>query len=128
MPGQDIPKTVTATPDGIPTVTVKIEHNTTPVPHTDPVPENGKTPTGKVINGAHKSDLNETITRTINVTTPDGQTKTITQDAHIYRNATYDDVTGEVTYGKWWIALLQQRLMVTHQAKLRLPKKRLRMV
>ena len=101
MPGQDIPKTVTATPDGIPTVTVKIEHNTTPVPHTDPVPENGKTPTGKVINGAHKSDLNQTITRTINVTTPDGQTKTITQDAHIYRDATYDDVTGEVTYGKW---------------------------
>ncbi|WP_270529475.1 mucin-binding protein [Limosilactobacillus vaginalis] len=99
--GQNIPKTVTATADGVPTVVVKIEHATTKVPHTDPVKPGAKTPTGKVIDGAYEADLNQTITRTINVTTPDGKTTTTTQVAKIYRDATYDNVTGEVTYGKW---------------------------
>ena len=99
--GQNIPKTVTATADGVPTVVVKIEHATTKVPHTDPVKPGAKTPTGKVIDGAHEADLNQTITRTINVKTPDGKTTTTTQVAKIYRDATYDNVTGEVTYGAW---------------------------
>ena len=54
-----------------------------------------------MIDGAHESDLNQTITRTINVTTPDGQTTTTKQVAKIFRDATIDDVTGEVTYGSW---------------------------
>ncbi|PUH32837.1 hypothetical protein DB324_10255, partial [Limosilactobacillus reuteri] len=60
-----------------------------------------KTPTGKVIDGAHEADLNQTITRTINVKTPDGTMTTTKQVAKIYRDATYDNVTGEATYGKW---------------------------
>ena len=54
-----------------------------------------------MIDGAHDKDLNQTITRTINVKTPDGQTTTTTQVAKIFRDATIDDVTGEVTYGSW---------------------------
>lgn len=101
VPGQEIPQTVTVTPDGVPTVTIQIEHGTTPVSHTDPVPTDAKTPTGKDINGAHEDDLNRTVTRTIIVTMPDGQTTTTKQVAHIYRDAHYDDVTGDVTYGEW---------------------------
>ena len=101
VPGQDIPATVTATADGIPTVVIKIKHSTTNVDHTNPVPDGEKTVTGSVINGAHENDLNQTITRTIVVTNPDGTKQTIPQAAKIYRNATYDDVTGTVTYGEW---------------------------
>ncbi|MCT3343043.1 LPXTG cell wall anchor domain-containing protein, partial [Lactobacillus johnsonii] len=72
VPGQEIPQSVTATAEGIPTVVIKIEHGITKVEHTSPVPTGEKTVTGEVINGAHASDLNQTITRTINVTNPDG--------------------------------------------------------
>ncbi|MDL2057208.1 MBG domain-containing protein [Limosilactobacillus reuteri] len=101
VPGQEIPKTVTATADGISTVIVKVEHGTTNVDHTNPVPDGEKTVTGSVIDGAHESDLNQTITRTIVVTNPDGTKQTITQEGKIYRDATYDNVTGKVTYGEW---------------------------
>ncbi|MCC4397148.1 BspA family leucine-rich repeat surface protein [Limosilactobacillus reuteri] len=101
VPGQEIPKTVTATADGIPTVVIKIKHGTTKVDHNKPVPDGEKTVTGEVIDGAHESNLNQTITRTIVITNPDRTKQTITQEAKIYRDATYDDVTGEVTYGEW---------------------------
>jgi LPXTG-motif cell wall-anchored protein len=95
------PKTVKFGPEGHPDIVIEIEHNITKVPHDNPVPENGKTPTDKPIDGAHEDDLNQTITRTINVKNPDGTTDTTTQTAKIYRDASYDDVTGEVTYGDW---------------------------
>ena len=101
VPGQEIPKTVTATGEGIPTVVIKIEHGITNVDHNNPVPDGAKTVTGEVINGAHASDLNQTITRTINVTNPDGTKNTEVQTAKLYRNASYDNVTGAVTYGEW---------------------------
>ena len=81
--------------------TIKIKHGVTNIDHTNPVPDGEKTPTGKVIEGAHASDLNQTITRTIIVTNPDGTKSTEVQTAKLYRDATYDDVTGEVTYGEW---------------------------
>lgn len=81
--------------------TIKIKHGITNVDHTNPVPDGEKTPTGKVIDGAHENDLNQTITRTIVVTKPDGTKHTITQEGKIYRDATYDNVTGKVTYGEW---------------------------
>ncbi|MGI1819875.1 MBG domain-containing protein, partial [Lactobacillus johnsonii] len=101
VPGQEIPQSVTATAEGIPTVVIKIEHGITNVDHNNPVPDGEKTVTGAVIDGAHTSDLNQTITRTINVTTPDGTKNTEVQTAKIYRNASYDNVTGAVTYGEW---------------------------
>ena len=83
------------------TTIIKIKHGITNVDHNNPVPDGAKTVTGKVINGAHANDLNQTITRTINVTNPDGTKSTEVQTAKIYRNASYDNVTGEVTYGEW---------------------------
>ncbi|KRM34448.1 hypothetical protein FC44_GL001159 [Lactobacillus intestinalis DSM 6629] len=83
------------------TTVIKIEHGITNVDHNNPVPTGEKTVTGAVINGAHASDLNQTITRTINVTKPDGTKSTEVQTAKIYRNASYDNVTGAVTYGEW---------------------------
>ncbi|WP_289762177.1 MBG domain-containing protein [Lactobacillus intestinalis] len=83
------------------TTVIKIEHGITKVDHNNPVPDGEKTVTGAVINGAHASDLNQTITRTINVTKPDGTKSTEVQTAKIYRDASYDNVTGAVTYGEW---------------------------
>ena len=97
----DAPATITFTGAHTDDITIKIEHGKTSVDHNHPVKPGDKTPSGKVIDGAHKSDLNQTITRTINVTTPDGQTTTTKQVAKIFRDATIDDVTGEVTYGSW---------------------------
>ncbi|MCC4382968.1 BspA family leucine-rich repeat surface protein [Limosilactobacillus reuteri] len=100
---------VASDPSSVPTeitlengiTTIKIKHGTTNVDHTNPVSDGEKTVTGSVIDGAHENDLNQTITRTIVVTNPDGTKQTITQEAKIYRDATYDNVTGKVTYGKW---------------------------
>lgn len=72
-------------------------------------PDNPKTPAdvlpdnpGKNYpSGVAKDDLNKTVTRTINIKTPDGKTQTITQKAEFTRSATVDEVTGEVTYGPW---------------------------
>ncbi|WP_301049841.1 LPXTG cell wall anchor domain-containing protein, partial [Lactobacillus intestinalis] len=83
------------------TTIIKIKHGVTNVDHNNPVPDGAKTVTGEVIDGAHETDLNQTITRIINVTNPDGTKSTEVQTAKIYRNASYDNVTGEVTYGEW---------------------------
>ncbi|OUQ43669.1 mucin-binding protein, partial [Lactobacillus gallinarum] len=97
----DAPATITFTGAHTDDITIKIEHGKTSVDHNHPVNPGDKTPSGKEIKGAHDEDLNQTITRTINVTTPDGQTTTTKQVAKIFRDATIDDVTGEVTYGSW---------------------------
>ena len=97
----DAPATITFTGAHTDDITIKIEHGKTSVDHNHPVNPGAKTPSGKEIKGAHDEDLNKTITRTINVTTPDGQTTTTKQVAKIFRDATIDDVTGEVTYGSW---------------------------
>lgn len=83
------------------TTLIMIKHGTTNVDHNNPVPEGEKTPTGKEIDGAHENELNQAITRTINVINPDGTKSTEVQTAKIYRDARYDDVTGQVTYGEW---------------------------
>ncbi|MEE6639107.1 hypothetical protein PS376_06080 [Limosilactobacillus pontis] len=88
---------------GIPTpdTTITIDHNETAVDYNSPVDPGAKTPTGRDIKGAHENDLNQTITRTINVTAPNGKTATTKQVAKLHRDAVIDDVTGDVTYGKW---------------------------
>ncbi|MQB79222.1 peptidase, partial [Lactobacillus reuteri] len=100
--GQVVPKTITFTGDSTPDTKVTVQHHHSKVSHTDPVPGDGKTPTNKPINGAHDSDLNQTITRTIKVKDPHtNKVATTKQVAKIFRDATVDDVTGEVTYGDW---------------------------
>src|SRR5699024_9447212 len=84
------------------TIDIDLSHVITNVDHTKPVPADGKTPTNKPINGAHDSELNQTSTRTIKVTHPHtNKVSTTKQVAKIFRDATVDDVTGEVTYGDW---------------------------
>lgn len=51
--------------------------------------------------GVSDKDLNNTLTRTITVHLPNGQTKVVTQLLHFYRDADVDVVTGVVTYTTW---------------------------
>ena len=101
--GQDIPKSVTATATGIPTVTVKVEHSTIIV--TPETPEKD-IPTGPVPGDPSKNyekmeSLTASPTRTIVVTDPSGKTTKVTQTVNFTRTATFDEVTGEITYSNW---------------------------
>ena len=102
---ETIPTEITFTPDGHPTVTVKVEHR-----HVTVTPDQPKTPNDTLPNnpskpfpsGVAKDDLNKTIIRTINVTDPHTQqVTTTTQTVHLTRTADVDEVTGDVKYGAW---------------------------
>lgn len=83
-------------------VTLEIKHRHRQVSFTKPLAENTKTVSGKLIMGAHDSDLNKTITRTIMVEDP--RTNKVTkhiQSIDLHRDAVVDEVTGEVDYGEW---------------------------
>ncbi len=82
---------------------VHVRHKITSVSHNNPKQKGDKTLSGKVIVGVQDGDLNRTITRTINVKNLDGTTSTTVQTAALYRDASYDEVTGKVTYGNWSI-------------------------
>ena len=82
---------------------VHFKHGTT-----DVTPDKPKTPsdiipgtTKHYPSGVDKDDLNKTVTRTINVISPDGKTTTIKQPVTLQRSATVDDVTGQITYKPW---------------------------
>lgn len=96
-----VPEKVHLTGTPTPDTTITIDHNETAVNHNSPVDPGAKTPTGRDIKDAHENDLNQTITRTINVTAPNGKTATTKQVAKLHRDAVIDDVTGDITYGKW---------------------------
>jgi len=101
--GQDIPKSVTATATGIPTVTVRVEHSTTIVTPKNPEKD---IPTGPVPGDPSKNyekmeSLTASPTRTIVVTDPSGKTTKVTQTVNFTRTATFDEVTGEITYSNW---------------------------
>ena len=102
---ETIPTELTFTPNGYPTITVKVEHR-----HVTVTPNNPKTPSDTLPNnptkpypsGVAKDDLNKTITRTINVVDPHTQkVATTTQTVHLTRTADVDEVTGDVEYGAW---------------------------
>ena len=98
---QDIPTSVKAGPDGIPTVTIKIKHGqlivTPDKPHknTDKMPDGDNYP-----KGVDTGDLNKDVTRTIVLHMPNGD-KQVNQVAKYTRVATIDLVTGKVTYSDW---------------------------
>ena len=102
--GEPVPTELSFGPDGHSDVTVTVDHQ-----HVTVTPDQPKTPTDKLPdnpaktypNGVGHDDLNKTITRTIKITMPGGQTKTVAQTAKLTRTADVDEVTGEVTYGKW---------------------------
>ena len=101
--GQKIPEEIAFGPEGHEDVTVKVEHQHVTVTPDKPQANGTKLPDNpaKTFTGVEASDLNKTITRTIKVTTPDGQTNTVTQTAKLTRTADVDEVTGDVTYGDW---------------------------
>ena len=104
VPDQKIPTTITATPDGITTVTVKVEHKIITVTPTDPKTPSDKLPDNPGKNypkGVDKTDLNKTITRKITVIKPDGTKEAHDQTVNLTRTATVDEVTGKVTYRDW---------------------------
>ena len=97
----------TVTPDsGDQTVTITYDHKTvevtpdSPKTPSDSLPDN---PGKKYTSGVSQSDLNKTVTRTINVTDPTtGKTTTSHQTVTFTRTATVDEVNGNVTsYGNW---------------------------
>ena len=108
-----VPSTITFTGSSTPDTFITIEHAHNPVKPDQPVQPGDKTPDGKTtIDGGHKADLNQTITRTVNITDPHtGNTTTTTQTAHITRTGDLDEVSGHVTYGSWttddkgWVAV-----------------------
>ena len=102
--GESVPTEITFGPDGHTDVAVTVDHQ-----HVTVTPDQPKTPADKLPNNPGKTypngvghdDLNRIVTRTIKVVTPDDQTKTVTQKVQLTRTADVDEVTGEVTYGKW---------------------------
>ena len=103
--GQNIPKTEKATPNGIDTVIVKVEHKTTTVPPTDPKTPEDKLPDNPdkhYPDGVGEKDLNKTIVRQITVVKPDGTRENHDQSVKLTRSATVDEVTGVITgYSDW---------------------------
>ena len=103
--GQNIPKTEKATPNGIDTVIVKVEHKTTTVPPTEPKTPEDKLPDNPdkhYPDGVSEKDLNKTIVRQITVVRPDGTRESHDQSVKLTRSATVDEVTGTVTgYSNW---------------------------
>ena len=103
--GQNIPKTEKATPNGIDTVIVKVEHKTTTVPPTDPKTPEDKLPDNPdkhYPDGVGEKDLNKTIVRQITVVKPDGTRENHDQSVKLTRSATVDEVTGTITgYSDW---------------------------
>lgn len=97
----DAPATITFTGAHTADITVHVIHGTRHVDHKTPDTPGTKTPTGKDVTGTQNSDLNQTITRTIVLHEPGKEAQTITQTAKIYRDATVDEVTGDVTYTDW---------------------------
>ena len=102
--GEPVPTELAFGPDGHADVTVTISHKHVTVTPDQPKTSSDKLPDNPAKtypNGVGHDDLNKTITRTIKITTPDGQTKTVEQTAHLTRTADVDEVTGEVTHGDW---------------------------
>lgn len=83
------------------TYEIHLKHGTLSVPANSPILDGMQTPSGVLINGAHESDLNKTVVRTIILKTPGQANQTVTQEAHLTRSAMVDEVTGDVTYGDW---------------------------
>ena len=86
------------TPDTI----VKVEHNHVSINYDKPQTDGTSIPGGAAeFKGVADNDLNQTLTRTIIVKMPNGQTKALAQTAKLSRDAVVDMVDGTVKYGDW---------------------------
>ena len=87
-------------------MTVKIEHRHVTVTADHPYADDTPLPDNPSLgfHGVSETDLNRTITRTIVINVPGQSAKTVTQEAHLTRSATVDEVTGAVVYEPWTTA------------------------
>ena len=101
--GQTLPSELTFTATGYLDTTVTIAHRVITVTAAQPQPNGTKLPDNPnlTFNGVENADLNRTVTRQIVINLPGQAPQTITQTVHLTRNATVDEVTGQVTYGAW---------------------------
>lgn len=101
--GQTLPSELTFTTTGYPDTTVTIAHRVITVTAAQPQPNGTKLLDNPnlTFNGVENADLNRTVTRQIVINLPGQAPQTITQTVHLTRNATVDEVTGQVTYGAW---------------------------
>lgn len=78
-------------------------HKSVTIDPSKPVKKGDKIPGTDIVSkgGLEESDLNHTVTRTINWTDPNGQKHTEKQTAKFSRTATIDLVTQKITYGAW---------------------------
>lgn len=79
-------------------MTDKITEITSPVKKGDLIPD---TCDSHYDTDVAESDLSRTITRTINITNPKGETTTTKQTVTFTRQAFVDEATGKVTFGTW---------------------------
>ncbi|MDF4188234.1 BspA family leucine-rich repeat surface protein [Ligilactobacillus salivarius] len=103
--GLSVPTEITFTTDDYPITNLAIEaiHTTVtadnPKTTADKLPDN---PTKNYPEGVSESDLNKTVTRTINITDPRTQKVTpVVQTVHLTRSADVDEITGKVVYSDW---------------------------
>ena len=101
--GGQVPSKLTFGADDHEPVVITISHRHVTVTSDQPRENGTKLPDNpaKTFEGVEANDLNKIITRTIKVTTPDGQTNTVAQTVKLTRTADVDEVTGEVKYGAW---------------------------
>ena len=99
----EVPSEVTIKPDDTP-ITVTVEHGKSHVTPDKPVNKGDLIPDTKdkhYPEGLTHNDLNKTVTRTVSITDPSGKKTTSVQTVTFTRDATVDEVTGEVAYGNW---------------------------
>ena len=103
VPSQEIPKTVTATAEGIPTVVIHVEASSiivTPETPEKDIPK-GKVPGNPSSTYPEMEELEVSPTRTIILVKPDDSRENIIQKVIFTRTATFNEVSGEVTYSAW---------------------------
>ena len=99
---QTIPTSVTFDDNGVPDTTITIEHDHVAVSHDKPQTTGTQIPNGAAkFKGVANSDLNKTVTRTVTITSPNGNAKTTTQTFTSTRDAVVDMVDGSVVYSDW---------------------------
>ncbi len=100
--GASVPSQVTIqntdTPISVKVVSETVTINPSkPVTPGTPINSTGQTyPAGLTAN-----DLNKTVTRTVDIVSPDGKTTTTVQKVEFSRDATLSIATGQITYGDW---------------------------
>lgn len=99
------PDNATITLTGVDSFTIHIKEKGQTVLHTSPIPAYSSDGHGGYYPaGLDENDLNRTLTRTINVTLPNGQLSQIEQKVQLYRDATYNAAKAQgkqVTYTNW---------------------------